>query len=659
MNDNGLGINAKGAVDFQPLWLHAVSEILLPALSLTFGLQIFRFLVPGLAWTFSDRLGVDIPLMGLLALLIFSFPFLSGGLRRWLGRGKAIVVATGGLGLLRLLMQFPWPDPLVDLGLAAAGAIFFGVFLSVYLDIVRSQGRPAIDNFALGLLVGLILDTVIHGAFGTYDIAWQARASALLIIIVLVLAQWSLLVLGKNTYLSVLEGNRTPRGKTWPWLAIGPFLFLQVVVFQNIARFAASSGWVLPQAFGLVLLSQVIGFAVALYILKKDWRHSWMVALTAGLLLLWVTLFPYPDALWQNTLSVILGQLALSLLLVLMLSGLGKQKGESTRQSYSTLANGLGMVIFVLFLFGYYAIYQMNLGYTNTILELAAGLVIAICVVFSVGLMKERVSTRNVSWLLLLPVTLLLLVPLINIVSWQEPEESTGEGFPLSIMTYNLHNGFNTKGDLDMEALARIIEENNPDIVALQEISRGWVISGRLDMLGWLSRRLNMGYVSGPTADPLWGNAILSRYPIVEYSSSDLPPRSLPLLRGLLSASIDIGNGERLNVIATHLHHIESDSEVRQLQVPVITDFWDDAPRTVILGDLNAEPDALEIEMLRVAGLSDTMPGAKAPGFTYHSADLLRRIDYIWLSPDLNVQSYTSPYSQASDHLPVLALIYR
>lgn len=80
-------------------------------------------------------------------------------------------------------------------------------------------------------------------------------------------------------------------------------------------------------------------------------------------------------------------------------------------------------------------------------------------------------------------------------------------------MTYNLHNGFNTDGNLDMEALARVIEENHPDIVALQEISKGWLITGRLDMLTWLSQRLSMPYVSGPTADPLWGNAILSPIP--------------------------------------------------------------------------------------------------------------------------------------------------
>lgn len=43
------------------------------------------------------------------------------------------------------------------------------------------------------------------------------------------------------------------------------------------------------------------------------------------------------------------------------------------------------------------------------------------------------------------------------------------------MMTYDLHNGFNTRGALDLEALARTIETQKPDVVALQEVARGWV----------------------------------------------------------------------------------------------------------------------------------------------------------------------------------------
>ena len=181
-------------------------------------------------------------------------------------------------------------------------------------------------------------------------------------------------------------------------------------------------------------------------------------------------------------------------------------------------------------------------------------------------------------WLALGLSILLLVLPVASVLTWRETKVTAGDGFPIRIMTYNLHNGFNTDGYLDMETLAKVIEKNHPDIIALQEISRGWVISGRLDMLTWLSQRLDMSCVSGPTADPLWGNAILSRFPIIEFNNYELPPRDLFILRGFTSVVIDIGGGDSLQVIATHFHHLEKDSNIRQLQSPVIKQiallFW-------------------------------------------------------------------------------------
>jgi endonuclease/exonuclease/phosphatase family metal-dependent hydrolase len=177
-------------------------------------------------------------------------------------------------------------------------------------------------------------------------------------------------------------------------------------------------------------------------------------------------------------------------------------------------------------------------------------------------------------------------------------------------------------------------------------------------MLTWLSQRLNMSYVSGPTADPLWGNAILSRYPIIESNSYDLPPRDLFILRGFTSAVIDIGGGDSLQVIATHFHHLDEDSNIRQLQSPVIINYWNKADRTIVLGDLNAEPNAPETEMLYQAGLVDALAEAEPSAtYTFHSADLYQRIDYIWVSPDLVIKEASVMFSNASDHLPIIALI--
>jgi endonuclease/exonuclease/phosphatase family metal-dependent hydrolase len=317
------------------------------------------------------------------------------------------------------------------------------------------------------------------------------------------------------------------------------------------------------------------------------------------------------------------------------------------------------MILFAILLLGYYAVYQITLPYSNSVLEIIAAAILAIAaIVFSIKPYKPIQLNKN-SWLVPGLAALLMILPLVNILSWHEKGMVQGTGFPVRVMTYNLHNGFNTDGDLDIEALAKIIEENNPDIVALQEVSRGWVISGSVDMLTWLSNRLDMPYVSGPTADQLWGNAILSRYTIVNSDNYDLSPRDSFILRGFTATVFEIGQGIQLQVIATHFHHLEEGSDIRQVQSQEIVSFWNQNDLTVIMGDFNAEYDTPEIESLIKAGLVDTITGEDSSTiYTFHSAQLHERIDYIWISPDLNVADSFVPFSKASDHLPVVADIY-
>lgn len=638
--------------------LKSVSQIMMPALSFLFGLQVIRVFVPSFAWMLSDRFDIGAVELGVATIVIFSFSFLSGSLRNLLGSRRSIIFTAGGLGLWRLLMQFQWPDPLVDLALATLGTIFFVLFLPICLDEARFRDRRTVGHFTIGLLLGLALDTTIHGAFKTYDVAWQTGLPALLVTLVLVLILWFLLATIKTTgYLNNVEDDSAPAMRPLPGLAIGLFLFLQLIVFQNIARLAVLTNWQLPFAFGWVLLAQLAALFVAAWLLGKRWQNPWLLTLIAGIILLVITAFSYPEEPWLAALVIFTGQVSASVLVVVILIGISEHIRGARFFSINT-ANGLGMLLLVLFLLSYYAVYHISLPYSNTTLELLAALGLTGCALASCGTIEKEIASGHMSWAAPLLSLFLLILPIAGTLTWREAETAAGDGFPVRIMTYNLHNGFNSDGYLNMETIARTIEESHPDIVALQEVSRGWLINGRLDMLAWLSQRLNMPVVSGPTADPLWGNAILTRHPIINSSNLALPPRDLFILRGFVSAVVDIGNGDTLQVITTHYHHLEQDSDVRQLQTLLITEYWNGAKRTVILGDLNAEPDTPEINMLRKAGLLDAQAGVEPPtGYTYHSANLYRRIDYIWLSPDLTIKEAHVPLSTASDHLPVVAVV--
>ncbi|MBM4445877.1 MAG: hypothetical protein FJ023_00760 [Chloroflexi bacterium] len=649
-------------------WLAArplLTELTITAVTVLFGMQVLRVLVPGMFWILSDRMGWGTIELGTIGLLIFLTGFLAGPLNQLAGNRRLLVITAAGLGILRLFMQPWWGEPLFNLILAIAGTILFVIFLPTCFEYARLKGGSAISRYALGLLGGLALDVAINGTFGTYDTVWQVEPLPLLLTVLLVIIQLVLLVGVTDTIkASSTASGRTKSGKTYTarpftWLAIGPFLFLELVVFQNIPRVATLTSWPLPIAFGLTLLAQLAGLAAAAWLLSKNWRMLWPWALGAGIILTAALAFGYQEPAALIALLFLVGQVLVSALIVMALIGITTSTGK-TQRSGVWIANGIGTVLFLALMLAYYAVYDISLPYSNAALEPIAGGIVAVCAICTLIFRQQEIKVDPKLWLVPIFALILLVLPLAGAITWRAPAAVTGQGFPIRIMTYNLHNGFNTKGKLNMEEIAQVIERNNPDIVALQEVSRGWVVSGRVDMLAWLSQRLHMPYIFGPTADPFWGNAILSRYPILAYSREDLPPRDLFIKRGFIAALIDLGNGEHLKVIATHLHHLDEDVEIRQLQTLTILDFLNDIGnnRTVLLGDFNAQPDYPEIITLRQASLTDV--GIKMDpylAYTFTSDNPYKRIDYIWLSPDLYTKTVEVPLSTASDHLPVVALI--
>jgi endonuclease/exonuclease/phosphatase family metal-dependent hydrolase len=306
--------------------------------------------------------------------------------------------------------------------------------------------------------------------------------------------------------------------------------------------------------------------------------------------------------------------------------------------------------------FVFYSSYDLTIPFPNTILLPMAGLIVGLA---GWGAARQLAQFKGTAvsppWRLAFT-ALLLLLPVYEIVTTPAVTAVPGSGLPVRVMTYNLHNGFDPQGHLGMEAIAQVIEAQQPDIVALQEVSRGWAVNGSLDMLAWLSRRLEMPYIFAATADPVWGNALLSRYPIIESERVKLPTDDLPLKRGFIWASIDTGQ-QPLNVIATHLHHPLDGSPIRVMQVTAILDYWAGNGRTLLMGDLNAEPGTPEMEMLRQAGFTDAAAMTAGPTYTYPATGPNEHIDYIWLFADLTASDFVIPPEPASDHLGIAVTI--
>jgi endonuclease/exonuclease/phosphatase family metal-dependent hydrolase len=322
----------------------------------------------------------------------------------------------------------------------------------------------------------------------------------------------------------------------------------------------------------------------------------------------------------------------------------------------TTASLGAGMTLFLLLAFLYYISLDIAIPFPRASMPLTGVAILGAALLYAASRMRGADLSPWKDKTALIPAGALLLVPLVYWAGLGPPpaaEKPTG--FPVRAMTFNIHSAYNTDGQQDPEAIAQVIEASGAEVVALQEISRGWLINGSTDLPTWLSRRLDMPVLFRGTTGPMWGNAILSRYPILDHGWGKLPLEGTLLARGYLWAKIDVGGLEPLLVIATHLHHIERDNDVRLAQVAVLLDFWGGRPYTLLMGDLNAEPGWPEIDPFDQAGLIDSWAEAGAgQGYTWPAYDPYQRIDWIWHTSDLAARDAETIDSTASDHRPVL-----
>ncbi|HKZ55035.1 MAG TPA: endonuclease/exonuclease/phosphatase family protein [Anaerolineales bacterium] len=635
--------------------LRSLRELALPALSVTFGLQLLRVLLPSLVWYLQDTRGAGSISLAVFAFGVFLLGFLAAFLRRLAGPRLSLWITAGGLAIVRLVEQINHM-PLWDLVLSMTGTALFVLFLPIFVGHVRATaGDKAAPRLAFGWLLGLALDTAIKGATGTLDLSWIPGPISLLT--VLGLAGATPILVAAEPHPDRDTPSEVHWRQAWPLLALGPGLFLEMLVLQN-------QGWV----------SQVGG-------ISSELAFVWVMA---GNLL--AALGAWAAPAWPRSRSPLLGLMAAALLLLFALSverpggwflagvlaahgligwgwSLVAQATQAPGRSglgRTTAVMGSSMVMFLLLTFIYYVSFDLPLPIQHGAMPPTAAVLFGAAILaaaLSPGRSVSPRPTRSV----FIPAGALLFVPIIvTVASASGLGPSPHSGMPVKIMTYNIHSAFNTDARQDLEAIAQVIEASGADLIAMQEVSRGWMIDGSTDLVAWLSRRLKMEVFFSGTADPVWGNAMLSRYPIGESGSGLLPREGTVLQRGYLWAMVNLDEATPLFIMNTHLHHIESQHEPRLAQVKRLLEYWDGRELTVLLGDLNSEPGYPEMALIEQAGFIDSWAEAgSGPGYTWHAADPFERIDWIWHTADLQATSAEVLRSTASDHLPLVVTLER
>jgi endonuclease/exonuclease/phosphatase family metal-dependent hydrolase len=232
--------------------------------------------------------------------------------------------------------------------------------------------------------------------------------------------------------------------------------------------------------------------------------------------------------------------------------------------------------------------------------------------------------------------------------------ETAAAGTTLRVLTWNIHFG-------NPDRLAEAIEASDADVVALQEVDaykqrsgcrhQGLDIAGHLGMHARFGANIRSGEECGAGREALYGDALLSRYPIVEWRHVALPNRGGEQ-RGLLEAVLDVA-GQRVQVVSTHLEYASASERKAQAEA-VVEHLEGSAEPVVVMGDLNGEPDDSGLAPLRQAFTDAWEAAGDGDGFTNPSRAPHRRIDYVFtarLSP-VHVEVLDST---ASDHLAVRA----
>lgn len=270
----------------------------------------------------------------------------------------------------------------------------------------------------------------------------------------------------------------------------------------------------------------------------------------------------------------------------------------------------------------------------------------------------------------------------------------------MRIATYNVHGWLTQHGEPNLAQVAATLAATGADIIGLNEVYYAHPVAGaEQPAMEALAERLGMHFVFGacmrwPAQDDLpedaYGNALLSRWPIVASASHLLTPVPDKHQRGLLEGRILLPDERALTVYVTHLDHTDEEARLVQLRAlrtwtvrdrnrphVVMGDFnaispWDAEERPDIVATLRAHPKGRNlvpeeggprvIAQMEKAGYVDTyrlfgQPGARS----LIPPETPIRIDYVFVSRPLAdgvrgcVIWEEPPGEEASDHLPVVA----
>ncbi|WP_411274901.1 endonuclease/exonuclease/phosphatase family protein [Daejeonella sp.] len=230
-------------------------------------------------------------------------------------------------------------------------------------------------------------------------------------------------------------------------------------------------------------------------------------------------------------------------------------------------------------------------------------------------------------------------------------------------MSYNIHIGIppTKPGVTDIDAIVKTIKNQDPDIIALQEVDVNTTRTGKINEAAIIAKKLKMDYFFAKAIDYAGGDygvAILSKYPLSETKIHRLTTvegtKGEP--RVMATAKITLKKGLVIRFGSTHLDAQASPLN-REKQIAEIVEISSSETLPfIIAGDFNAQQVSSVIKKLDESFTRTCQDCAP----TFPVVNPGRAIDFIAFSNTSKIKVISHSVVQehyASDHLPVVALL--
>jgi endonuclease/exonuclease/phosphatase family metal-dependent hydrolase len=231
----------------------------------------------------------------------------------------------------------------------------------------------------------------------------------------------------------------------------------------------------------------------------------------------------------------------------------------------------------------------------------------------------------------------------------------------VKVLSFNILHGATTRHDFNLDLIAQVIIDADPDFVAMQEVDFKTNRAQNYDLvteLGWRTKLVPLFARAMPYDGGEYGEGVLSRYSFLSTRNVALPysPGNEP--RAALEITTVLPSGDTISFIGTHLDHLKDETDKVAQAKRINQVFSDNKYPTILAGDLNDVPGSTTINILEEFWASAY--NKENPQPTFPSTEPLKKIDYVMFYPHDKWKVLAKEVIQdsiASDHCAYLVTL--